>query len=299
MKKLTTAFTFLALAVLLVAPSADAQSTRTWVSSTGNDGNLCSRTAPCQTFAGALAKTTAGGEISVVDAGGYGAVTITKSVTINGDGTLASILTTTDGVVVNAGANDRVVLRNLSINGAGTGTHGIRFLAGKQLTVDKVSISGFTGRGIDMSQGNGSNLFVKDTHITNGSTGIFVTTTAGQALATIENVHLAGLANGLEVSANGNAMISDSVISGNSSNGILASSATAVIIAEDCQVIFNELTGVNASVAGSKIGISHSEIYYNATDVSLASGATVLTNLDNTVFGSNGGSNPFNASMRP
>ena len=91
MKKIR--FGFLALTLLGVAASvASAQATRTWVSGVGNDADPCSRTAPCKTFAGAIGKTLAGGEISVLDPGGYGTVTITKSITINGNGTLASIL---------------------------------------------------------------------------------------------------------------------------------------------------------------------------------------------------------------
>src|SRR5262245_48964588 len=67
--------------------AAYAQATRTWVSGVGDDVNPCSRTAPCKTFAGAISKTAAGGEISVLDPGGFGGVTITKSITINGEGT--------------------------------------------------------------------------------------------------------------------------------------------------------------------------------------------------------------------
>src|SRR5688572_12301684 len=102
------------VAVALSAPAANAQATRTWVSGVGDDVNPCSRTAPCKTFAGAISKTAAGGEISALDPGGFGAVTITKSITINGDGTLAGILASlVNGVTINAATTDRVVLRNL------------------------------------------------------------------------------------------------------------------------------------------------------------------------------------------
>src|SRR3954465_633053 len=104
-----------------LAATANAQATRTWVSGVGDDANPCSRTAPCKTFAGAISKTAAGGEISVLDPGGFGVVTINKAITINGDGTLAGILSAgTNGIIVNAGVNDRVVIRNISINGIGT-----------------------------------------------------------------------------------------------------------------------------------------------------------------------------------
>jgi hypothetical protein len=89
--------------------------------------NPCSRTAPCKTFAGAISKTAAGGEISVLDPGGFGAVNITKATTLNGTGTLAGILASlVNGIIVNAGVNDKVIIRNISINGAGNGINGIR-----------------------------------------------------------------------------------------------------------------------------------------------------------------------------
>jgi len=99
-----------------VAVSASAQATRTWVSGVGDDANPCSRTAPCKTFAGAISKTAAGGEIDVLDPGGFGAVTITKSITIDGGGFTGGVLTAgTNGVVVSAGPSDIVTLRNFSI----------------------------------------------------------------------------------------------------------------------------------------------------------------------------------------
>src|SRR5436853_7870893 len=106
------------LFVLVSASAARAQATRTWVSGVGDDANPCSRTAPCKTFAGAISKTAAAGEISVLDPGGFGTVTITKSITIDGDGTLAGVLASlSNGVTVSnlAPANTVVTLRNLSI----------------------------------------------------------------------------------------------------------------------------------------------------------------------------------------
>jgi hypothetical protein len=140
---------------ITVASLTQAQATRTWVSGVGDDANPCSRTAPCKTFAGAISKTAASGEIDAIDPGGFGAVTITKSITIDGGGTFASILASlTNGIIVNDGATATpgtiiVTIRNLSINGAGNGLNGIRFLRGKSLHVENVEISGFTQNGID------------------------------------------------------------------------------------------------------------------------------------------------------
>src|SRR5207237_3458529 len=101
------------------------------VSGVGDDANPCSRTAPCKTFAGAISKTATGGEIDALDPGGFGGVTITKSITLDGGGFIAGVLVSgTNGIVVNAAAMDRVVLRNLDVNGLGNGLNGIRFLAG-------------------------------------------------------------------------------------------------------------------------------------------------------------------------
>ena len=124
--------------VLAATTMMSAQASRTWVSGVGDDANPCSRTAPCKTFAGAISKTAAGGEIDALDPAGYGAVTITKAITIDGGGgQVASVLVSgTNGIVINANAStDVVILRNLRINGIGSGLNGIQFLSGKALGV--------------------------------------------------------------------------------------------------------------------------------------------------------------------
>ena len=147
-----------AVAFLLVSSSAAyAQATRTWVSGVGNDADPCSRPAPCKTFAGALIKTATGGEISVLDPGGYGAVTITKPITISGVGTQASILASgVQGVIINittppvAPQTNTVTLRNIQINGAGLtlGTTGVRVFGSTTVILDRVSIFGFGTNGV-------------------------------------------------------------------------------------------------------------------------------------------------------
>src|SRR5438046_4931697 len=128
MHKFRFAINALAIAVFTIAFSsiAQAQASRTWVSGVGDDANPCSRTAPCKTFAGAISKTAAGGEIDALDPGGFGAVTITKAITIDGGGgQVASVLASgTDGIVVQAQPTDTVILRNLSINGIAYGMNG-------------------------------------------------------------------------------------------------------------------------------------------------------------------------------
>src|SRR5260221_6393643 len=157
-----------AVVSLALATVAQAQATRTWVSGVGDDVNPCSRTAPCKTFAGRISKTAAGGLINVLDPGGFGAVTITKSITIEGYQSQAGVLASggQNGIIVN-GANVKVILRNLSIEGApGTGLNGINFIQGAQLTVDHCRIFGFQGgtaNGIRVTVNGSAKVMVKDT----------------------------------------------------------------------------------------------------------------------------------------
>src|SRR3954463_11187396 len=180
------------LALALVS-LAQAQATRTWVSGVGDDANPCSRTAPCKTFAGAISKTADAGEISVLDPGGFGAVTIGKGLTINGTGTLAGILNSlgVNGVIVNAPTTATVIIRDISINGAGTGANGIRYLAGKTLMVDHCWIYGqnnaATSRGIDVALGAAGTLKVINSVIENVTEdGIHINTTVGILVAVID-----------------------------------------------------------------------------------------------------------------
>src|ERR1700739_3605877 len=153
------------LVIFLWSSAAQAQASRTWVSGVGDDANPCSRTAPCKTFAGAISKTAAGGEIDALDPAGYGAVTITKAITLDGGGgQVASVLVSgTNGIVVQAGPSDVVILRNLRINGIGTGINGIRWLAGRMLIVENCDIFGFTTNGIDIAKSDGGGAVILNT----------------------------------------------------------------------------------------------------------------------------------------
>src|SRR5499427_7254650 len=136
--------------MLLGAATMFGQATRTWVSGVGDDANPCSRTAPCKTFAGAISKTAPGGEIDALDPGGFGALTITKSITIDGGGgQVASVLVAgTNGIVVAAQPGDIVILRNLRFDGllgggnANAGINGIRWISGKALHIRNCTIFG-------------------------------------------------------------------------------------------------------------------------------------------------------------
>jgi hypothetical protein len=179
MNNFRTAF-YASLLIALISSVAQAQAARTWVSGVGDDVNPCSRTAPCKTFAGAISKTTAGGEISVLDSGGFGAVTITKSITIDGTGMLAGILASgTTGIIINITdakeTGKPVRLRGLSFNGAGTGINGINVVSAGLVSVEDCVINGFTANGIKVAAGV---VFVRNTTISNNVTA-GITITAG------------------------------------------------------------------------------------------------------------------------
>jgi hypothetical protein len=153
------------LSVFAAAATVQAQATRTWVSGVGDDVNPCSRTAPCKTFAGAISKTATGGEINCLDPGGFGAVTITKSLTIDCSGTFGSTLASSmNGMVINIPASEAgntVRIRGVSINGAGgttgirTGINGIRIISGSRVYIEDVVIDGFTKAGVSVENADG------------------------------------------------------------------------------------------------------------------------------------------------
>src|SRR5438067_2011274 len=159
-----------ALAFCAYAAPSHAQASRTWVSGVGNDIDPCSRTAPCKTFAGAISKTAADGEINCLDPGGFGAVTITKGMTINCENTLGSVLVSgTNAIVIAppAGTQIKVTLKGIEIEGLGTGLNGISITsAGVILHIHKVQIRKFTGNGINFAPSLGSELYVSESYIT-------------------------------------------------------------------------------------------------------------------------------------
>lgn len=272
---LRTVFAIASIAVpILYAAPVQAQATRTWVSGVGDDVNPCSRTAPCKTFAGAISKTAVGGEISVLDPGGYGAVTITKAITIDG-GTgsgWASILhSATNGIIINITTNlatDKVILRNLSINGAGTtlGLNGIRFLDGAELSLENVQIFNFSGNGLDIAQSQGAKVFLKNVKITHGGVGIKSQTTAGTVTGTLDNVHIDSMSShGLQAVNNTLFSIRNSIFARHVGDGIRSEAASVNLIVEDSTSIGNNI-GVNA-VAGT-IRINNVGMYHNNQNLS-------------------------------
>jgi len=274
---------------VLAAPAAFAQASRTWVSGVGDDANPCSRTAPCKTFAGAISKTAAKGEISVLDPGGYGAVTITKSITISGDGTAASILSAgTNGIIVNAGVNDVVTIRNVSINGVETGLNGIRFLAGGELHVENCTLAGFTGQGIDFQPSGASGLFVSRTSISNANAGAInvVPGAAGSAVVSLNEVTMQGNARGLRAEGGATVVVRDSVASGNNLNGFVAIAwdRPVDLTLENTVASRNGAAGIHAGQL-STVRISNTLVTGNSVGLEKAGSGGIVSFGNNRVHG--------------
>ncbi len=296
------------VAWLAVASSAaNAQASRTWVSGVGDDANPCTRTAPCKTFAGAFSKTAAGGEIDALDPGGFGAVTITKAITIDGGGgQVASVLVAfTNGIVVQAGPSDVVTLRNLRINGIGFGLNGIRFLSGRAINIQNCYVFGFTQNGIDIVSSGQAN--VSDTVVSNNLGGIRISTNgAGPMLAALERVQVNNNGSfGLRGDGSGGTgavqiEFTDSQAA-NSNNGVVAAGnlANVGIIINRAAIVNNAANGLQTTVAGQTgvIFVGNSTIAGNGTGVNAAAGSVILSNGNNLVGGNFLGNGTFTGSL--
>ena len=288
-------FSLLAIAVLGTTVMYG-QASRTWVSGVGDDANPCSRTAPCKTFAGAISKTAAGGEIDALDPAGYGAVTITKAITIDGGGgQVASVLVSgTNGIVVQAGPSDVVILRNLRINGIGTGINGIRFLSGKDLNVEDCYIFGFTTNGIDIALNQATQATVHVFHTVtknNGGAGLRATNAVAPSVKVGIDFSELALDNfGVEASSHSSVELNNSMISAAATDGVRADSTTGAdsLIGIDHSEIINSTNGANA-IAGS-IVTGDTTYAFNSGTVWVHTGGNVFTWGDNRLHdnGANG-----------
>ncbi len=284
------------IVLLQLSFSASAQATRTWVSGVGDDANPCSRTAPCKTFAGAISKTAAGGEINAIDSGGFGAVAINKSIVIDGRGVMASILSAgTNGVVINAAATDVVVLRNIIINGAGTGLNGVRFITGKSLHIEDCVIENVTQKGIDAESSSANNeLFVRDTMIRNNADptnglAIFVKP-AGGATTTVslDNVRMDRNNAGFRVEDNVKATVRNSVVADSlTGNGFIAFSAgaPAEIYLDRSTASGNLLAGVKANGGLAKVFMTNSSVLNNGQGLAVVAPGQIISLGNNTNVG--------------
>jgi hypothetical protein len=280
--------------VLGLAPAAYAQATRTWVSGVGDDVNPCSRTAPCKTFAGAISKTANGGFINVLDSAGYGAVTITKSLTIDGEGAHAGVVVALTPAITINGAGIKVTLRNLSLESSAVtnpGTIGIRVLQAAEVHIEKCWIGRFSGHAIDFSPTGGAEGFIDDvTAISNGGSAVSVSTgrvsinrldaytndaavfVRGTAIATVRDSIAVGGSVGFGANTVPGAVLNlENSTSTHNANGILVASGATVRVSNSL-IVSNVSVGLNNGGGGSVIiSLQGNTVTGNPTDGSFSS----------------------------
>jgi hypothetical protein len=276
----------------------EAPAARTWVSAvSGNDNNPCTVTSPCLTFAAALAKTTAGGEIDVLTLGDYGPVTITKAISIYDDGVgTAGALTTsgTSGITINAGSGDAVNLRGLSFNGlTASGASGVVFNSGAQLHIEKCAFEGFANAGITFAPASGSAataaMVVEDATLIGNTLGMSIKPTGGIAAnVSLLRIRLdKNISGGLNVDGTGggaaiNAALADSSASLNSGNGITAIGGPNGVTLNVSNVVAasNGAVGIQSSQSDggtATVTVGKSTVYGNAVGVQSVDGGALLS----------------------
>jgi hypothetical protein len=276
-----------ALVLMFALPSAlFSQASRTWISGVGDDINPCSRSLPCKTFQGALAKTQVGGEIDALESGGFGSVTITNSITIDGGGVYAGLLTVggLEGITINA-PNAEVVIRNLRLNGLAIPTKGgigIRVLAAARVTIQNCYIANFSIAGIDVSSSQFVRLAISDTTIEKASAGVQFNTASGVS-AELNHVNLWLNATGLFAANGSHVSVRDSDISMNSVTGV-ATSGSNVAVAIEGSTIARNITGINVA-ANTSVHLGRSLLTDNNTGIV----GTVQSHQDNHISNNGAG----------
>ncbi|OOG55448.1 hypothetical protein [Rhodanobacter sp. C03] len=275
----------LAVGVLSFAfiTSAHAQATRTWVSGVGDDANPCSRTAPCKTFAGAISKTATQGEIDVLDPGGFGALTITKAITIDGGGQMAGVLVSgTNGITINAGATDTVVLRGIAFRGVGTGVDGVQILGAGNVVIDHCTFQGFIHNNIEVSLASSGYVLVQDSTIVGGDKGVVITATSGPGpvSALLKNVTVQGTRIALQT-LRGHIDATHSTIQNNLGYG---AQATVGSIGLENSIFSGNGIAIEAE-SGGQVNLSNVDMFNNTVGIG-AGGGIVASALNNRQFNS-------------
>ncbi|HEY0570963.1 MAG TPA: hypothetical protein VGD16_05450 [Enterovirga sp.] len=278
--------TLLGLFVVVAGSSlAHAQATRTWVSGVGDDANPCSRTAPCKTFAGAISKTAIAGEINCIDSGGFGAVTITKSMAIVCDNVEAGIAATgTNGINVN-GAGIVVFLSGLDIEGYGTGINGINFIQGATLNVKNTILRGFqasNGTGLKVAPASGtSEVFLENLTVSENGTaadgfGVQIAPTgSGSVTGVLDRVTVKNSGAGLRADAAGSTgtvslVVRSSTAVGNTRAGIAAAKNSTVLV--DGGTVSGNGTGVITQDVGSALLLTRTAVFFNTNGLTVTGG---------------------------
>ena len=306
--KLSSIFCALGLGLgLFVTTPAAAQATRTWVSGVGDDVNPCSRTAPCKTFAGAISKTAAGGEINCLDPGGFGAVTITKSITIDclhGAGFGSVLASATNGVNINDSATATpntidVILRGLHINGSGTtlGLNGINFTSGRSLIVEDVYIEDFSQAGIRIAPSGVARVAISNSSMDNANIGLRIQPSGAGGNARVQVVNSRFFDNegdAVHVETTGNTNVAGIVVDiegsdmSNGTNGIVVitpvGTNSAIVNVNDSSIFNNPGNALSVNGANAIIRASGNTITTNGAATSIVSG-TIASYGDNRTVG--------------
>jgi hypothetical protein len=292
------------LIIASLASAAAAQATRTWVSGTGDDGNPCSRTAPCKTWSGAFGQTAAGGEIDAMDSGAFGSLNINKSITLDGGGNFASTLASaTTGFVLNGAVSDQVTIRNMTINGAGTtkGTIGIRTVSTGSVDIQNVYIFNFAQHAVSIENSAAAQIQIRNCFFhNNGQTAIVVApSVAASVNVSIDNTTIskngvtAGSAGGLFVTNGGRVVVRGSQIDHNTAPGVEAGSNGEVLV-DSSDLSFNS-DGVRTS--GGTVRVSRCTLTYNSGQATNNTSGIINTYSDNRMSGN--GTNNTGAAAVP
>jgi hypothetical protein len=301
---------------LLASGVASAAAQRSFVSTSGVDNPACSIAAPCRSFGAAILATNPGGEVVVLNSGGYGPVTIAQSVSIIAPpGVYAGISVSSGvGVTVTTAATDVVALRGLTINNVGTGIRGIVFDGAGRLQVADVSATGFEFEGLDFTPSAGSDLVVERSSFSGNETGIVIGPGAGTAVrAVIDGVRLHHNGSGIVAFNNVTMNARNAVIASNTTTGLgvfpqVAGSNTDVtlesteiasnggrgvwagdpngssaVTIHDCTIVNND-TGIFTAQA-AQIRLSGTAISRNVTGIAYSTGGVALSQGNNLIDG--------------
>lgn len=288
-----------------------AQASRTWVSGVGDDVNPCSRTAPCKTLAGTISKTAAAGVINLLDPAAVGAVTITKSITIQMDEQFGGVISAgTNGIIINAAATDTVVLSGLSINGFQTGLNGVRVLAAGTVRIENCKIQGVTESGIEIVTTTPLKLSVQNTSIENvlaaggaatvDDGGILLKPGVGGSVrAVLDRIRIHGV-NQFGINAIGDvrATLRDSVISDITGTALRldGSAGSTQILVDNASLIESTANGVLASGAGAVVRLHRSTLTGNAQGLLTASSGQIISFGNNVIAGNTVNGSPTSTS---
>jgi hypothetical protein len=273
------------LVALAASTPAHAQATRTWVAGGGDDANPCSRDLPCKTFAGAIARTATSGLISCIDRANFGAVTITKSIMIDCPGGVITQPASSNGITLNTPANATVMLRGLSLEGAGTGTVGVGVVAVGTLHMDDCSVSGFlNAMNASVPAGFTTNFAVRNSSFSDNRGGSITIFTSGSGIAngTFTNVKIDNNGAGFITSSSAPGSIRltfwNSSVSGNQNEGMIIDGnggGAVYAMVSGSTIAHNGRTGLFVSGPLAFVNVFASKFTANTTGLHSDGGATL------------------------